>query len=214
MYDSAAEMIAKKKQTASIVCIVAAVVLAGSLFLPWLKNKSRRGSVTMSLLSTKMCAGCESMSNLKLARELTRQYESAKQLREEFGRDGDDDARMPLPEKPGTAFAYVALATLVVCLLAAAALAAAGILGLKGRFITQPMALTSVGLVAACLGLVLGCVFLAIKPAGVGLGASWPFFLFGAAVVAAVAGAQMLAKAFAPPEYDPYADPGVDAPLA
>ena len=51
----------------------------------------------------------------------------------------------------------------------------------------------------------------AVKPGDEGpmrlLGVSWPFFIFGAAVVAGVAGCQMLAKAFAPPEYDPYADP-------
>lgn len=37
MYADQSQMLAKKKQTASILAIVAAVLLAVSLFLPWLK---------------------------------------------------------------------------------------------------------------------------------------------------------------------------------
>ena len=70
-----------------------------------------------------------------------------------------------------------------------------GILGLLGTFVRSPIALTTVGLLAACLGLVTGCIFVAVKPGGVGtIGVSWPFFVFGTAVVMGVAACQMLSK--------------------
>ena len=69
------------------------------------------------------------------------------------------------------------------------------------------------GLLGACLGLITGCIFVAVKPGGVGaIGVTWPFFVFGTAIVMGVAACQMLAKAFGPPEYDPYADPMAPQP--
>ena len=210
MYADSSQMLAKKKQTASIVCIVAAVLLAASLFLPWLKSNKSMG-LSMSLLTMKQCGGgrCESMSNLKMAREIDKAYDEAAAAVREWSRDSGDAP--DLPKKPGTSFAYFGLITLALCLLAAAVMLAAGILGLKGKFVRSPIALSTVGLLAACLGLITGCIFVAVKPGDMGpmrtLGVSWPFFLFGAAVVGGVAGCQMLAKAFGPPEYDPYADP-------
>jgi|JI6StandDraft_1071083.scaffolds.fasta_scaffold63956_3 hypothetical protein len=207
MYADQAQMIAKRKQTASIVCLVSAVVLAVSLFLPWLKS-TKRMNMSMTLLSIEQCdpSGdrCESMSNLKLAREMKKAYERSMEFRA-----GDDD--MPSPKKPGTSFAYFGIITLGLGLIAAAGLLASGVLGMTGRFIREPIAITTVGLLTTCLCLITGCIFVAVKPGDEGpmrlLGVSWPFFIFGAAVVAGVAGCQMLAKAFAPPEYDPYADP-------
>ena len=75
MYADQSQMLAKKKQTASILAIVAAVLLAVSLFLPWLKSKqSKYVNASMTLLSFKVCSGdgdeCESMSNFKLAKWL------------------------------------------------------------------------------------------------------------------------------------------------
>ncbi len=199
MYADQSQMIAKKKQTASILAIVAAVLLAVSLFLPWLKSKqSKYVNASMTLLAFKVCDGsgdqCESMSNFKLAKKM-------KELNEVS------------PKKEGTKFPYFGLITLIVCLGAAAAMRAGGVLGLMGKFVRSPIAITTVGLLAACLGLITGCIFVAVKPGGAGaIGVSWPFFVFGTAIVMGVAACQMLAKAFGPPEYDPYADPMAPQP--
>ncbi len=199
MYADQSQMIAKKKQTASILAIVAAVLLAVSLFLPWLKSKqSKYVNASMTLLAFKVCDGsgdqCESMSNFKLAKKM-------KELNEVS------------PKKEGTKFPYFGLITLIVCLGTAATMLAAGVLGLIGKFVRSPFALTTVGLLGACLGLITGCIFVAVKPGGAGaIGVSWPFFVFGAAVVTGVAACQMLSKAFGPPEYDPYADPMAPQP--
>lgn len=190
------QLVAKKKQTGSIVCLVAAVLVLVSLFMPWLKSAKlgRDGEVTMSLRTFSICEGgrCESMSNMDLAKLM----KEAKQS--------------------GTSFPYFGWATLIVGLVGVIALGVAGGMGLKGRFVREPIAITTVALVSLCLALVLGCIFVATKPGdgeyGRLLGVSWPFFVFGIGVVGGIAGAQMLAKAHAPPEYDPYADP--TAPMA
>lgn len=199
MNADANEMIAKKRKTGSILALVAAVLLAVSLFLPWLKSKHNDfANISMTLLSIKVCDGegshCEKKSNFEVAKQIKELNEIA-------------------AKKEGTSFPYFGLITLIVCLLGAAAMLAAGILGLMGTFVRSPIAITTVGLLAACLGLVTGCIFVAVKPGGVGtIGVSWPFFVFGTAVVMGVAACQMLSKAFGPPEYDPYADPMAPQP--
>ena len=199
MYADQSQMLAKKKQTASILAIVAAVLLAVSLFLPWLKSKqSKYVNASMTLLALKVCNGdgdeCKKMSNFELVDEIKKANEFAE-------------------KKQGTTFAYFGLITLIICLGAAAAMLAGGVLGLRGKFVRSPIAITTVGLLGACLGLITGCIFVAVKPGGVGtIGVSWPFFVFGTAVVMGVAACQMLAKAFGPPEYDPYADPMAPQP--
>lgn len=198
MYADQSQMLAKKKQTASILALVAAVLMTVSLFLPWLKSKKSLGlSMTLLSITREDDGHKESMSNFKFADDLKKAFE------------GED-------KQPGTSFPYFGLITLVVCLGAAAAMLAAGVLGLTGKFVASPIALTTVGLLASCLGLITGCIFVAVKPGDSGrwsaLGVSWPFFLFGTAVVMGVAACQMLAKAFGPPEYDPYADPMAPQP--
>ena len=197
MNTDAAAMIAKKKKTGAITCLVAAVLVLLSLFLPWLKSakaKHSGGQISMSLLSIEMCGGgeCEKESNFKLAREIKQANEMSE-------------------KKMGTTFPYFGIATLVISILGALALAGAGGLGLADKFIREPIAVTTIALVTLCLALVIGCIFVAVKPGdtehGLVLGVSWPFFIFGIGIVGGIAGAQMLAKAYAPPEYDPYADP-------
>ncbi|MBP8807292.1 MAG: hypothetical protein KBG48_28330 [Kofleriaceae bacterium] len=220
MYADQQQMLAKKKLTAGIVCIAAGALMALTFFLPWLKVTAKRGGgeVTMTLLSIEACGGkrCESMSNFKLADDLADGYAKAKEYYDQAIREGEGAFAGREPKKPGTLFPIFGLLTLIVGVVAVGALIASGALALKGRFITRPVALTSVAMIATGLTLVIGCVFLATKPDGEGfrLGVSWPFFLFGATVVGAIVGVQMAAKAFAPPEYDPYADPMAPPPAA
>lgn len=220
MYADQAQMQMQKKKTGGIVCIVAGAIIAVSLLLPWLKVSAKRGGgeVTMSLLSFEACGRghCESQSNFKVAKEIKEGYERQMEYYNSMRGAGEDMSDMSPPKKPGTLFPWIGLATLILGVVSVGALVAAGILALKGKFITQPMALTSVAMIATGLALVVGCVFLATKPDfdRLRMGVSWPFFLFGAGVVTAIAGVQMTAKAFAPPEYDPYADPMAPPPAA
>jgi|GEM_PF-1777481 len=210
MNADADQLLAKKKTTGSIVCLVAGLLVLISLFLPWMKA-AKGVDLSMTLLHMKACGGdkCESISNLKMAKMLTDQYRESTERAKSW--TDEEHQYRKTPSEPGTSFAYFGIATLVVGLIGALALIAAGGLALKQKFIREPIAVTTVALVALCLALVLGCVFVAVKPgdsdAGRLLGVSWPFFVFGIGVVAGIAGAQMLGKAYGPPEFDPYADP-------
>jgi hypothetical protein len=177
----------KRKKTARVVCIVAAVlVLVPCLGLRWMKA-ARGADAGVSLLF--VSAGDESESNLNAVDKIN-----------EYASDKDKII--------GT-YAYAGIATLFFAVIAAGALGAAGGLAFKDRFIRTPIALTTVALLALCLSLVSGCVFLGAMPKfGFGGGVSWPFFLYGVGIVTGLTGAQMLAKAYSE-VHDPYWD-GLD----
>jgi hypothetical protein len=112
-------------------------------------------------------------------------------------------------DKKGPAFWIAGYGTLIVGLLAIAALTTAGVLVARGGFFLGPIAPSSVALLTLFLVLVLGAVFLATNPTrgtNFQLGASWSFWLFGAGVVTGIVAAQLLNK-FKPadPELDPFA---------
>jgi hypothetical protein len=177
----------QRKKTARIVCIVAAVlVVVPCLGLRWMK--AQRGiDAGVSLLF--VSAGEHSESNLNAVDEINK-----------YATDKDKII--------GT-YAYAGIATLFFAVLGAGALGAAAYFSFKDKFIRTPMALTTAALLALCLSLVCGCVFLGAMPRfAFGGGVSWPFFLYGVGVVAGLTGAQMLAKAYSEVR-DPYWD-GLD----
>jgi hypothetical protein len=187
MNTDADALIQKRKKTARVVCIVAAVlVLVPCLGLRWIK--APRGiDAGVSLLF--VSAGDESESNLNAVDKIN-----------EYASDKDKII--------GT-YAYAGIATLFFAVVAAGALATAGGLAFKDKFIRTPIPLTTVALLALCISLICGCVFLgAIPHFAFGGGVSWPFFLYGTGVVTGLAGAQMLGKAYSE-VHDPYWD-GLD----
>lgn len=186
MNADANQLTASRKSTARVVCLIAALfVIVPCLGLQWIRMP-KPYDVGISLWSMEACGEdldgtqrCVSHSNLEVAKEMRRAKEGQ-----------------------GT-FAYAGLATLVLSLVGGLTLAAAGGLAFKDRFIREPVALTTVALMTLCLALVAACVFVGAKPPR--LGVSWPFFVYAAGVVTAIAGAQMLSKAFSQVS-DPYWD--------
>jgi hypothetical protein len=177
----------KRKKTARVVCIVAAVlVLLPCLGFRWIK--APRGiDAGVSLLF--VSAGDESESNLNAVDKIN-----------EYASDRDKII--------GT-YAYAGIATLFFAVVAAGALATAGGLAFKDKFVRTPIPLTTVALLALCISLICGCVFLAAIPHfAFGGGVGWPFFLYGVGVVTGLTGAQMLGKAYSE-VHDPYWD-GLD----
>ncbi|MBZ0233659.1 MAG: hypothetical protein K8M05_15135 [Deltaproteobacteria bacterium] len=187
MNTDADELTVKRRKTARVVCIVAAVlVLLPCLGFNWMRAP-RGADAGISLVFTS--SGDESESNLNVV-DMYNQYRS------------ESDQIL------GT-FAYAGIATLFFSVIAAGALAAAGGLAFKDKFIRTPIPLTTVALLALCLSLVSGCVFLGAIPKDImSGGVGWPFFLYGAGVVTGLAGAQMLGKAYSEVR-DPYWD-GLD----
>jgi hypothetical protein len=185
----------KRKKTARVVCIVAAVlVLVPCLGFRWIK--APRGiDAGVSLLF--VSAGDESESNLNAVDKINDEVERFN----EFAPSKQDKIL-------GT-YAYAGIATLFFAVISAGALATAGGLAFKDKFVRTPIPLTTVALLALCISLICGCVFLgAIPHFGFGGGVSWPFFLYGVGVVTGLAGAQMLGKAYSE-VHDPYWD-GLD----
>jgi hypothetical protein len=182
------ELTLKRKKTARVVCIVAAVlVLIPCLNLRWMKG-GQGIDAGVSLLMVQV--GDESESNLNTV---------------------DMINKLAFTEKDkilGT-YAYAGIATLFFAVIAAGALGWAGGLAFKDKFIRDPIPLTTVALLALCISLISGCVFLGAMPKfPFGGGVSWPFFLYGTGVVTGITGAQMLAKAYSEVR-DPYWD-GLD----
>lgn len=181
------QLTASRKSTARIMCLVAALmVIVPCLGLHWLRAP-KRYDLGMSLWSAEQCIEdydgnqrCESTSNFTIAKEMRKAKEGQ------------------------GAFAYAGIATLILSVVGGLALAAAGGLAFKDRFIREPVALTTVALLTLCFALVAACVFVGAKPRGP-LGISWPFFVYSVGVVLGIAGAQMLSKAFSHVS-DPYWD--------
>ena len=180
----------RRKATARVVCLVAAVcVILPCLGFRWLKAP-KPYDAGLSLFDASECHRgwegeqvCESKSNLTIAEGMRK-----------------NDVGL------GT-FAYAGWATFVVSIVSGLSLAAAGGLAFKDRFVREPIALTTVALIGLVLALITACVFIGSKPS-MSVGVAWPFFLYGTGVVAGIAGAQMLAKAFSDVR-DPYWD-GLD----
>ena len=189
MNTDANQLSAKRKSTARVLCLVAAaMVILPCIGLQWLRAPKRYGDMGMSLTSIEACGEsfdgeqeCKSMSNFEVARMMRKAKEGQ------------------------GAFAYAGLATLILSVVGGLSLAAAGGLAFKDRFIRKPVALTTIGLITLCLALVTACVFVGAKPPGP-LSISWPFFIYAVGVVLAIAGAQMLSKAFNESAVDPYWD--------
>lgn len=183
------DLIKKRKATARIVCIVAAVIVLLPVLgmMRWVKAS---GDVDAGISLLFVEAGDESKSNLDLVDMW--------------------NERMPDDKKILGTFAYAGVATLFFSVIGAAALATAGGMAFKDKFIRTPIPLTTVALLALMIALITGCIFLGSIPNGILRGGvSWPFFLFGTGIVAGLAGAQMLAKAFAEVR-DPYWDGQMD----
>lgn len=203
MNSDADELLKKRKKTAAIVSIAAAVfVLIPCLGLRWMKAQNADAGISLLFIE----AGDESISNLDAVSKGNEMVERRNRRIDEARAMGyGDDAPSKSETIIGT-FAYAGIATIFFSIVSAGALIAAGVLAFKDKFIRSPIALTTVALLGLILALIFGCVFLGSIPQGIFKGGvSWPFFMFGTGVVAGLAGAQMLAKAYREVS-DPYWD--------
>lgn len=211
------QLTARRKSTARVLCLVAALfVIVPCLGLHWLRAPKQL-DLGMSLLSVDACGlrdsefgddgnhdSCASLSNFAIAR-MMRQAPDAR-----FENADGPLARqlawwMREAKESTGAFAYAAIATLVLAIASGLALAAAGLLAFKDRFVRRPIALTTLALLLLLPSLLAACVFVGAKPEGLPLGVSWPFFTYALGTVLGIAGAQMLSKAFSQVA-DPYWD--------
>ncbi len=207
------ELTRKRKLTSAVLCLVAGAIIIVAAVLPgWIKSDARVG-MAASLYGFEWCS--------ERAPDLTKKDDP---------RDDDAGTCQQVSNrqfatwtewqglKASGIWGLTGWVTLGLSIVAGLALAAAGALGLKDRFVRDPIALTTVALVAGSLAIISACVFVATKPGyvprlGPILGLSWPFFMFGVGIVTGLAGAQMLARAHSDVR-DPYWDGLVPEPAA
>ena len=102
-----------------------------------------------------------------------------------------------------SAFSPAGWVTSATCALAALGLLVAAALALAGARPNLPISPSTIALLGAMAGLIAGCVFVATKPGEPGfIGIGMGFWVFGISSVAAIAGAQLLAKVNRPPDPD------------
>jgi hypothetical protein len=97
-------------------------------------------------------------------------------------------------------FVYAGWTATFAMWIAAGALAAAAGLMLAGRFVTRPIALTTIALLALAVGLISGVVFVAEKPSP-HLGPGTACFLFAGGELAGIIATILIAR-IRPPDWD------------
>ncbi|HET7505127.1 MAG TPA: hypothetical protein VFK02_29110 [Kofleriaceae bacterium] len=174
----------------AIAAAAAGCLLAACFSHRWLANR-HLGDFGYSLLSFQDCRtgepsaqpACTSISNFQVVKKTQNSpfYE----------------------QRASTVFPVLGLVTFVVLLLAAAGLLCAAGLAAAGRRPDLPISPTTISLLANMIGLVSGCVFVAIRPGEAGaVGVAWSFWAFGIGSVGGFAGAQLLAKQIRPRDPD------------
>ena len=200
-----------RKFLAVLLAIVAAAALAyACVASTWLYNPRNKQhfEVGFGLVSMFECEGggeCRSMSNAKLvdewAKELADIRERAKQdptdpQVQAFAVQAADELRA------SSVFPTLGWITLACSALAALSLLVCAGLVLGNRRIAWPIMPTTTAILGVGIGLITGCVFVALKPGPPGyVGVHLGFFAFGAGVIVGIVAALMLNKLLRP--YDP-----------
>lgn len=179
------------KRPNRMVAIALAVVAAACLVFAcgshaWLANDNPGEQIVFGLRDNSQCTGadCLHRTNAELIAQL-------RDFSEASARDAS------------AAFAPFGWVTLVAALLAALGLVAAAAIAASRKTPDLPITPPTVALLGIMVGLVSGCVFVALKPGPPGfVGVGLSFWVFGAGCVLGIAGAQLLAKVNRPLDPD------------
>jgi hypothetical protein len=176
----------KKRQTAAILAFVAAVAL---LFCGVSRRWYAADGVDAGWGPRGWSCDLEECDELRGSKSNFEIIDHVKKRYEMFGKSKD---------APTIAQPIAGWITIISILLAVAGLLWGGIAALQGGIPVRPIAPSSLALLGLFFGLIAGMAFVAMNPfrekGFSGFGLSWPFWLFGAAVVTGIVAAQMLAK--------------------
>jgi hypothetical protein len=199
-----------------IVAIVLAVLAAGALAYAcvskmWLYNPRNTAhfEVGMGLVQNYECSyegECRTISNSQLKSEWAKQLEEVRQRAKEDPTDPQVQAFAAQAQEElrvSGIWPTLGWITLACCAIAALSLlVCAGIVLAKKR-ILWPIMPTTTAILGVAIGLIAGCVFVALKPGPPGyVGVQLGFFLFGAGVVVGIAATLMLNKQMRPDDPD------------
>jgi hypothetical protein len=207
-----------------IVATILAVAAVGCLTYGaasrrWLYNRSTRVLVTEVAIGPRgivICIpdtdDCRELSTGELVDEFGEQVAHARHLAESLPpTTPNDTVRMAQKSAVETAdqlrasgafpiFGWIAF---IACIVAAVSLAIVAALSIARRRVLWPIMPTTTALLGLMIGVVTGCVFVAIKPgAGGFVGVSYGFWVFGAGCVLGLAAAILLNKVIRPLDPD------------
>jgi hypothetical protein len=165
--------------TAVLALISVAALALASFSGRWMMVSADDSSGTFGLRSMEMCfeSTCETSSNSAFVDAVNQGGGSAT-----------------------SAFAYAGWVCSVALWIAAASLAAAAALMLAGRYVTRPVALTTIALLALAIGLISGVVFVAEKPSRE-LGPGVACYLFAGGELIGIIATILIART-RPPDWD------------
>lgn len=185
---------APKRPNAAVAIAIAVVAAACLIYAAfthkWLANDNPGEQIVFGLRDNSQCTGgdCLHRTNSQLITELRDFSEASKQ-----------DASV--------AFAPFGWITLVASLLATLGLLGAAGIAASRKKPDLPMTPATLALLGIMVGLISGCVFVALKPGPPGyVGVGLSFWVFGAGCVLGIAAAQLLAKVNRPLDPDLMAD--------
>ncbi|MBP9087467.1 MAG: hypothetical protein KBG15_15190 [Kofleriaceae bacterium] len=197
-FDASGNVVAKDNRlVAGVLVLVAIAGLAFAMVSKrWLANTAGFGELGFGLLSFSACtegsaeyeikASCQTRSNSAVVAEIQNEHGSA-------------SGAFPI-------FGYITLGAIglaVLSLLATVPLAFRKPADAQAMLEKLPMAPTTAALLTMFVALITGCVFVAIKPGGVGaVGVGWGFWGFGVAVITGMTGAIMIGKQLGPKAHD------------
>jgi len=210
-----------------LAVIAAACLIFAALSQQWLYNpRTRANGATPSFeyafgpMSMTRCAPtadggeplCESMSNGDLVDDFRANIAGARKRAESLP-EGTSQEVMIAAQAEATmaadtlqtsaAFAPLGWITVVSCLVAAVSLVVITLLVIANKRVLWPVMPTTTALLGVAIGLICGCVFVAVKPGAAGfVGVSYGFWLFGGGCVLGLAAATLLNKNIRPLDLD------------
>ena len=197
------------------LCLVAAVAFAYACVVKtWLYNPRNQQLMEVGFGPTGMfaCRGgeCRTMSNSELVAKWKRDLA---EIKEEAAGDptnpalqataaaAHDEMRAP---SAFPAFGWIALVCIAI---AAVSLAISAALAIAKKRVAWPIMPTTTAILGTALGLIAGCVFVALKPGPPGyVGTGMGFYAFAGGVLTGIAGAIMVNKSLRPVDPDLLAD--------
>ncbi|HLL21425.1 MAG TPA: hypothetical protein VK427_04795 [Kofleriaceae bacterium] len=203
------------KSLALLLAVLAAAALAyACVSTSWLYNPRNKQhfDVGFGLLSNYECElgvpdGCRSMSNAGLVEDWRQQLAEIKQRSSTVPSDISFAVQAREELRASNAFPVLGWITLVCCAIAALSLLVCAALVAANKRIMWPVMPTTTAILGIAVGLVAGCVFVAMKPGPAGyVGVHLGFFAFGTGVIVGIVAALLLNKLLRPYDEDLLAD--------
>lgn len=192
-----------RKHGNKVLAIVLAVLAAAGLVTAsmgrrWLTNHD--GDEGIGLRAIEECdPDCRAIDNFEVVDEMDRRIERIREANTTL----PEREQMHLPRPIWGGWPVTGLMTFIAMLLAAAGLVGGAIVAVAGKRPELPIMPTTVAVLGLLIGIIAGCVFIAVKPeTSEPMAVGWSFMVFGAGAVLGLAAVFPLNRAIRPIDED------------